>query len=132
MEYTHHSSLLQVFRYNKMRFDLARSGGRGIGMMTEDPLQAGRGIVLDQQDLRVAALHADLMRGVDGAVQRRLLTGEDIECNSMERHGPFQTAAENMEIVAGLSHPGALSHIFDRHTDPWHGSDVDLDNSQVI
>lgn len=82
--------------------------------MSECPLQPRSRIPFDQQHLRFAPLHADLVGSVDRLVERSLLTGEHIECNSMQRHRPFQATAENMEIVSGLIHPGALSHIFDQ------------------
>jgi len=83
-------------------------------MVTEYPLEAWCGIAFDQQHLRLAALHADLVRGVDGAVEGGFLADEDLECDPVQSDGPFQTAAKNMEIVPGLCHRSVLSHIFDR------------------
>lgn len=80
-------------------------------MTTESPLHARCGKALYQQHLRFPALHADLVRCVDGAVERGLLTGVNVKRYAMQRNCPFKTTAKNMEIVSRLRHRGFLSHI---------------------
>lgn len=75
-------------------------------MVAEDPVCARARVIIGQHDGSLVALHPDLMRSVDRAVDGGALSLEGGEENAMKAHGPLESFADDVEIA--LKHGSVL------------------------